>query len=46
MTGRRPRTQFARLVVHPDRDAADLVFVLTRVVGAEQQFTAAGELDP
>jgi hypothetical protein len=40
MNGRRPRTQFARLVVHADCDAADLLFVLTRVMGAEQQLTA------
>src|SRR3954447_22020399 len=45
MNGRRPRTQCARLVVHADRDAADLLFVLTRVMGAEQQFTAARQLD-
>jgi hypothetical protein len=41
MNGLRPRTQFARLVVHADCDAADLLFVPTRVMGAEQQFTAA-----
>ena len=46
MNGRRPRTQFARLVVHADRDAVDLLFVLARVMGAEQQFVSARELDP
>jgi hypothetical protein len=46
MNGRRPRTQFARLVVDADCDAADLLFVLTRVMGAEQQLIAARELNP
>jgi hypothetical protein len=32
--------------VHADRDAADLLFVLARVMGAEQQFVSARELDP
>src|SRR3954468_23770332 len=45
MNGRRPRTQCARLVVHADRDAADLLFVLTRVMGAEHQFAAARQLE-
>jgi hypothetical protein len=45
MNGRRARAQCARLVVHADRDAADLLFVLTGVMGAEQQLAAAGELN-
>jgi hypothetical protein len=45
MNGRRPRTQLGRLVVHADCDATDLMFVLTRVMGAEQQLAAAHELD-
>src|SRR4051794_8079771 len=46
MDGRRPRTQFACLVLHADRDATDLLPVLARVMGTEEQFTPARELDP
>jgi hypothetical protein len=38
-----PGSELARLVVEADRDAAELLSVLTGVVGAEQELTAAGE---
>jgi hypothetical protein len=37
--------QPARLVLHGDRDLAELVTVLARVVGAEEEIAATGELD-
>jgi len=46
MDGRRPRTQSACLVMHANRDAVELLPVLTRVMGAEEQLAPAGEFHP